>query len=200
MNEQEKLTQNTVDTRETTEKAPVSSIIPDSAYYPGFGKHGKKRHPDERLIAYAEACIDVVRQVNDKAANLYIEVVRICKEPECQKIFANFKKHYQRRPYDTWNLVETYQCNPLSESVSDEITQRMEGLHYPSRLTKSLEDFVLHGFNSPDDIRYQTPRVVYIEENPLSIGLVTIAFFDALGLSEQVYNIVKEGATSDLFG
>jgi len=202
MNEQEKAVQNLTDTSKTTEKAPVSSIIPDGvAYYPGFGEHGKKRHPDERLIAYAAACIEIVRLLNDKAATLYNQVVQIGKEPECQEIFAKLKIHYQRRPYDTANLVETFRRDPLSESASAEITVRMEGLHYPPTLKKSMGDFVLQGFNAPDDIRYDSPKVILdLEiETPLGVALATNVYYDALGLNQPLYDYIKQGSVSDLF-
>lgn len=200
MNEQERATQNPVDIGKSISKEPVSSIIPDLAYYPGFGKHGKKRHPDEKLIPYAEACIDMVRLLNNKAAQLYDQLLQICNGPECQEIFTRLKLHSWRRPYDTACLLETFHRDGPSKAVDEDIAERMGGLHYPPSLTKAMDDFILYGFNKTDDIKNEAPKVVLEDCYPLFIGLSTLAFYDALGLPEPLYNRVKQGSVSDLFG
>lgn len=190
------------DTEKAVEKPPVSSLIPDTAYYPGFGKHGAKRPLDDKLIPYAAACIEIVRLLNDKAAFLYNQIVEVCKEPECDLLFATVMVHHVNNPRGSLKLLQTAQTRGLEKSVEDEVRRRMGGQEPPPRLWKAMEDFVLQGFNCEVDIYNGCPKVTLaLDKNrALFVALTTNALTDAIGLNVPLHDAIKPGSALPLFG
>ena len=203
MSKQAKLTNyllhNLIHTLQKPEKTPVSSIIPEVAYYPGFGKHGKKRPQDDKLIPYAEACIEIVRLLNDRAAILYKKIVEVCKEPECQAIFGALLTDTFRQPDDTSRLLSALRSEGATKRVAEAMTNRMQGHKWPPELLKAMDDFVLHGFNRDD---FESPKVILDNSPSLFAALWMTAIFDTIPGNQPnpIGDRIKAGTVADLFG
>lgn len=204
MSKQAKLTnnlkRNLIHTLQKPKKAPVSSIIPEVAYLPGFGKYGKKRPLDDKLIPYAAACIDIVRLLNDRAALLYKKIIEVCKEPECQAIFTILLSDTARQPADASRLLELLRCEGPSERAGKTMGDHMQGHKWPPELFKNMDDFVLHGFNRDEDI--ESPKVILNNSPALYFALGMNAIFDTVAgdRAENTRERIKAGTVTDLFG
>jgi len=191
-----------VNSSEDVGKPPVSTVIPETAYYPGFGKHGKRINPQgiKYLIPYSSATIEVIRLLNDKAAYKYKDIVEAYKEPECREVIEQLLSHNIKDPAGTYNLLETFRTEGrMTDSIIETIRNRMEDKKIPPMALKTMEDFVLLGFNSEVDIKYKSPKVI-LEQNALFVALVTNAFTDSIGLDVPLYDANRLGDILSLFG
>lgn len=196
MNEKERLAKEQINVEKAANKAKVSSIIPELAYYPGLGKYGNKRPLDDKLIPYATACIEMVRLLNDKAAILYNNIVETCKKPEYAEVMAPLMLNTARKPYDSYELLETFQREGPSKPIAEAIQERMEGHKWPPELWDIMSNFVLYGFNKD----YESPKVILDNSRELFVALSTSVFYDVVYGDQPIGEYVKAGTASELLG
>lgn len=186
-----------------SEKPLVSTVIPETAYYPGFGKHGEKINPKgiKYLIPYASATIEVVRLLNDEAARKYNDIVDAYKEPECREVIEQLLSHNIKDPAGTYNLLETFRTEGrMTDSIIETMRNRMGDKKIPPIALKTMEDFVLKGFNREVDMRKLLPKVKLEGSDVLFVALLTNAFTDSIDLNVPLYDEKRLGDILSLFG